>query len=220
MFVFWMALSLLVYVYVGYPIVAWTRARLWPRAHRPRGRGTDGHGDRRGSQRRTTGSARDSTTCWRSTTRRRSSRSCSRRTVRRTTRSSERASTRKPACTVRAFAKRRGKPAVLNDVVPSRAARSSCSPTRVSASSATPSVRSWRTLRIRMSAPSSGELMLTADRRHHDRKGRVLLLAVREVHPTKREPERARRSARPARSTRSGGRCSSRFPTTRFSTTC
>jgi poly-beta-1,6-N-acetyl-D-glucosamine synthase len=33
MFVFWIALSLLVYLYFGYPILAWTRARLWPRAH-------------------------------------------------------------------------------------------------------------------------------------------------------------------------------------------
>jgi hypothetical protein len=32
MFVFWMALSLLVYLYFGYPILAWTRAKLWPRA--------------------------------------------------------------------------------------------------------------------------------------------------------------------------------------------
>ena len=33
MFVFWVALSLLVYLYFGYPILAWTRAKLWPRAH-------------------------------------------------------------------------------------------------------------------------------------------------------------------------------------------
>jgi hypothetical protein len=33
MFVFWVALSLLVYRYFGYPILAWTRAKLWPRAH-------------------------------------------------------------------------------------------------------------------------------------------------------------------------------------------
>ena len=33
MFLFWMALSLLVYLYFGYPILAWTRAKLWPRAH-------------------------------------------------------------------------------------------------------------------------------------------------------------------------------------------
>ena len=33
MFVFWIALSLLVYLYFGYPILAWTRAKLWPRAH-------------------------------------------------------------------------------------------------------------------------------------------------------------------------------------------
>jgi cellulose synthase/poly-beta-1,6-N-acetylglucosamine synthase-like glycosyltransferase len=57
---------------------------------------------------------------------------------------------------VRAFAKRRGKPAVLNDVVPSRAARLSCWPTRASASSAAPSVPWLRTLRIRRSAVSAG----------------------------------------------------------------
>ena len=34
MFVFWIALSLLVYLYFGYPILAWTRAKLWPKAHR------------------------------------------------------------------------------------------------------------------------------------------------------------------------------------------
>ena len=33
MFVFWIALSLLVYLYFGYPILAWTRAKLWPRRY-------------------------------------------------------------------------------------------------------------------------------------------------------------------------------------------
>src|SRR4029450_6161777 len=29
-FVFWLSLFLLAYIYVGYPLVAWLRARLWP----------------------------------------------------------------------------------------------------------------------------------------------------------------------------------------------
>jgi cellulose synthase/poly-beta-1,6-N-acetylglucosamine synthase-like glycosyltransferase len=32
--IFWLALSLLVYLYVGYPLVAWLRATLHPRSHR------------------------------------------------------------------------------------------------------------------------------------------------------------------------------------------
>src|SRR6478736_1461797 len=33
MVLFWIALLLLVYLYFGYPILAWIRAMLWPRAH-------------------------------------------------------------------------------------------------------------------------------------------------------------------------------------------
>src|SRR4029453_13094161 len=33
MVLFWIALLLLVYLYFGYPILAWIRARLWPRTH-------------------------------------------------------------------------------------------------------------------------------------------------------------------------------------------
>ncbi len=33
MVLFWIALLLLVYLYVGYPILAWIRAMLWPRTH-------------------------------------------------------------------------------------------------------------------------------------------------------------------------------------------
>jgi biofilm PGA synthesis N-glycosyltransferase PgaC len=32
-FVFWLSVVLLAYVYVGYPLVAWLRARLWPQHH-------------------------------------------------------------------------------------------------------------------------------------------------------------------------------------------
>src|SRR5215467_8175629 len=31
---FWAAFLLLVYVYVGYPLIAWCRARMWPRWHK------------------------------------------------------------------------------------------------------------------------------------------------------------------------------------------
>ena len=80
-----------------------------------------------------------------------------------------------------------------------------------------------RTSPIPQVGGATGELVLdceSGDSDLDDRRRRRRLLEVREVAAPQRERDLRRRSARPARSTRCGGRSGSRCRPTRCSTTC